>query len=641
MCGIAGLIGFEGSENQISNIIGGMQFSLRHRGPDTKGSWSSVKNKIFFIHTRLSILDLSKSGNQPMHSSCGRYTISFNGEIYNHLKLRDMLKSFKKSIQWKSSSDTETLLECFSVLGLDKTLSLLRGMFAFALFDQKNKKIYLVRDRFGEKPLYLLNLKNGIFAFASEVSSFSFLPSFTPNLDLRAVACYFQRGYIGAPLSIWQNVRKIMPGTKLVISLGEDRKYRVTDECKYWSAKKVALNSQKNLYKGSYDKCKKDLESIILDVLKGQSLSDVPLGVFLSGGIDSSVVAALMQKISSQKIKTFSIGFTDQKYDESFYAEAVAKHLNTDHITLFAKPNDAIKLIEDMPNIYSEPFADSSQIPTTLLSSLVKKHVTVALSGDGGDEVFSGYSRYIFANKTFNLLTKGPLPLRKAFANFFKSLSPDFLNNFGKIIKINRLGDKLFKGSNIMLSENLEDYYDQLITYWPNNSLVSLDEGFKYKFHEGLGGIENMMLADQLNYLPNDILVKVDRAAMSNSLETRAPLLDHILAEFMWSTPQDWRLDKNGGKKILREVLYNYVPKTLIDRPKQGFGLPVNEWLRGPLKDWAINLFDKKFLPSDGIINGDLARKTLDEHLKNIRNWDYRLWPILMWQQWSISKGLI
>ncbi len=641
MCGIAGIVGLEGTENEISNIIRGMQSSLYHRGPDSKGSWSSTKDKISLIHTRLSILDLSKSGNQPMHSSCGQYIISFNGEIYNHLELRELLKSFNHNIQWKGHSDTETLLECFSILGLDKTLSLLKGMFAFALFDQKNKKIYLVRDRFGEKPLYLLNLKNGVFAFASEIAAFSFLPRFRPNLDLRAVSCFFQRGYIGAPLSIWQNVKKIMPGTKLVISLGGNRKYSVTNEYVYWSAKEVALSGQKNLYKGSYEECKKELESIMLKVLKGQSLSDVPLGVFLSGGIDSSIVAALMQKISSQRIKTFSIGFTDQKYDESFYAEAVANHLNTEHMTLFAEPSDAIKLIEDMPKIYSEPFADSSQIPTTLLATLVRKYVTVALSGDGGDEVFSGYSRYIFANKTFNLLIRGPLPLRKVLARFFKYLPPDFVNNIGQIVNFNRLGDKVYKASNIMLSEDLEEYYDQLITYWPKKSIVSSDDEFKYKFYEDLGGIENMMLADQLNYLPNDILVKVDRAAMSNSLETRAPLLDHTLAEFMWSTPNDWRIDKNGGKKILREVLYNYVPKAIIDRPKQGFGLPVNEWLRGPLKDWAINLFDKKHLPSDGMINGDLARKTLDEHFKNKRNWDYRLWPILMWQQWSVSKGLI
>ncbi len=641
MCGIAGLVGLEGSETQISNIVQGMQSSLHHRGPNNKGSWRSIKDKVFFIHTRLSILDLSKSGNQPMHSKCGRYTISFNGEIYNHLKLRQLLKLHKQNIQWKSSSDTETLVESFSILGIDKTLTFLRGMFAFSLFDQKYKKIYLVRDRYGEKPLYLLNFKNGTFAFASEISSFSFIPSFSPKLDLRAISCFFQRGYIGAPLSIWENVKKIIPGTKTVISLSKDRKYVVSSEDRYWSAKEVALNGQKNLYKGSYDECKSELENILLDVLKGQTLSDVPLGVFLSGGVDSSIVAALMKKISSQKIKTFSIGFADQMYDESCYAEAVAKHLNTEHVTLFAKPNDAIKLIEDMPNVYSEPFADSSQIPTTLLSRLVKEHVTVALSGDGGDEIFSGYSRYIFANKSFNLLTQGPLYLRIALANFFQFFPPKFVNNVGEFIRIKRLGDKVYKASNIMLSEDLEDYYDQLITYWPNKTLVSFDEQFKYKFNKELGGIENMMLADQLNYLPNDILVKVDRAAMSHSLETRAPLLDHILAQFMWSTPLEWRLDQNGGKKILREILYNYVPKNLIDRPKQGFGLPVNEWLRGPLKDWAINLFDKKNLPNDGIIRGNLARQTLDEHFKNTRNWDYRLWPILMWQQWSISKGLI
>ena len=641
MCGIAGLIGWEGRDDQVEKLINNMQSSLYHRGPDSKGSWYSNKDKIIFIHTRLSILDLSKSGNQPMNSSCERYVISFNGEIYNHLKLREELKQFKQNIKWKGTTDTETLLESVSLLGLEKTLSKLRGMFAFSLYDKKNKKIYLIRDRYGEKPLYLLNLKNGIFAFASEISSFSFMPGFSPDLDLRAVSCYFQRGYIGAPLSIFKNVQKIMPGTKTVISLGADKKFSIFSEDIYWSAKKVAINGQKNLYQGSYEKCKEELENTLFEVLDGQSLSDVPLGVFLSGGIDSSIVAALMQKSSSQRIKTFSIGFFDQMYDETYYAEAVAKHLNTDHTTLYAEPNDAMKLIEEMPSIYSEPFADSSQIPTTLLANLVKKYVTVALSGDGGDEVFSGYSRYIFANKSFNLLTQGPPILRKNISKFLQAIPPDIMNKIGKLIRINRLGDKVYKASNIMVSEDLEEYYDQLITYWPNKTLISSDVQFKHQFNNSLGQIENMMLADQLNYLPNDILVKVDRAAMSCSLETRAPLLDHILTEFVWSTPLEWRLDKNGGKRILRDILYKYVPNNLFDRPKQGFGLPVNEWLRGPLKDWAINLFDQKNLPEDGLIDGNLARETLDEHLKGKRNWDYRLWPILMWQQWNQSKRIM
>ncbi|MAI28793.1 MAG: asparagine synthase (glutamine-hydrolyzing) [Rickettsiales bacterium] len=641
MCGIAGLIGLEGSNSQISNIIRGIQSSLHHRGPNNKGSWSSIKYKISFIHTRLSILDLSESGNQPMHSSCGRYIITFNGEIYNHLKLREFLKTYKKNIQWKGSSDTETLVESFSIIGIDKTLELLRGMFAFSVFDRKTKKIYLVRDRYGEKPLYLLSLKNGIFAFSSEVSSFSYIPDFSPNLDYRAVSCYFQRGYIAAPFSIWHNVKKIMPGSKMTLSLSNTGKYFISSEEEYWSVEKIAIDGQKNLYKNSYNNCKNELEEILLEVLKGQSLSDVPLGVFLSGGIDSSIVAALMQKISSHKVKTFSIGFTNRMYDESHYAEAVAKHLNTEHITLIAKPSDAINLIEEMPKVYSEPFADSSQIPTTLLAKLVKEHVTVALSGDGGDEVFSGYSRYIFANKTYNLLTRGPIFIRKLLCNLIYNLPPDKLNNIGQLIKINRLGDKIYKASNIMLSENLENYYNELITYWPRKTLVASDSIFKYHFSKNLGSIENMMLADQLNYLPNDILVKVDRAAMSSSLETRSPLLDHILSEFVWSTPTEWRVDKNGGKRILRDILYDYVPKNLIDRPKQGFGLPVNEWLRGPLKDWAMNLFDQKNLPGDGFLDGNLARETLEEHLQGKRNWDYRLWPILMWQQWYQSKGII
>ena len=641
MCGIAGLIGFEYPENKISKIIREIQSSLNHRGPNWKGFWTSKEDKISLIHTRLSILDLSKDGNQPMNSSCGRYKIVFNGEIYNHLNLRRMLKSNKYNIKWKSTSDTETLLECVSAIGVNKTISYLRGMFAFSLFDRKNKKIYLIRDRYGEKPLYLLDLKNGKFAFSSDIASFSFVPGFSPNLDLKAASCFFQRGYIAAPMSVWKNVKKIMPGSITIISFSKNKEYYISDMKRYWSAEEIAIKGQTNLFDGSYENCKFEIEKILFNVLEGQSLSDVPLGVFLSGGIDSSIIAALLQKISTKKIKTFSIGFSNKMYDESIYAEEVAKYLNTDHETLIANPNDAIDLIQKMPNVYSEPFADSSQIPTTLLASLVKKHVTVALSGDGGDEIFSGYSRYIFANNSFNYLTKGPLFFRRLLSKNIQLFKPEILNKIGKIIKISSLGDKIHKASNIMASENIEDYYNELITYWPNDSLISLDHNFTYKFNKSLGKIENMMLADQLNYLPNDILVKVDRASMSVSLETRAPLLDHLLAEFAWSIPLKWRIDKKGGKRILRDILYNYVPKKLIDRPKQGFGLPVNEWIRGPLKEWTLELMDKKNLPDDGLINGRLARKTLDEHLKNNRNWGYRLWPILMWQQWNKSKGFV
>ena len=638
MCGIAGLIGWSGTDHQQSQIIENMQSSLQHRGPNSRGAWISKEDKITFIHTRLSILDLSKTGHQPMNSSCGRYIITFNGEIYNHLELRNLLRSYKQKFDWKGSSDTETIVECFSILGIDKTLSLLRGMFSFSVYDRKHKKIYLIRDRYGEKPLYFLKLENNVFAFASEISSFSKIPTFSSSIDLNGMACFFQRGYIAAPLSIWKNVKKIMPGTKTIISLNENRKFFVEKEEIYWSVKDNAIEGQRNLYKGSYEACKGDLENLLIDILKGQSLSDVPLGVFLSGGIDSSILTALMQKISKKKVKTFSIGFDDHMYDESKHAEAVANHLKTDHITLYAKPNHALELVEKMPNVYSEPFADSSQIPTTLLSILVREHVTVALTGDGGDELFTGYTRYMFANKSFNLLTKGPEILRKLISGSIRLLSPEIINLFGKSINISRLGDKAYKASDVMLSKNLEEYYDKLTSYWPNRTLVDIENEIKYKFYNELGNIENMMLADQLNYLPNDILVKGDRAAMSQSLETRAPLLDHILSDFSWSLPLEWRLDRNGGKKILREILYKYIPKKIIDRPKQGFGLPVNEWIRHELKDWAINLFDKKNLPDDGLINGALARKTLDEHLNYKRNWDYRLWPILMWQQWIESN---
>ena len=344
-----------------------------------------------------------------------------------------------------------------------------------------------------------------------------------------------------------------------------------------------------------------------------------------------------MQKLSNKKIRTFSIGFSDKNYDESLFAEKIAKQLKTDHVTLDAKPEDAISLIERMPYVYSEPFADSSQIPTTLLCQLVRKHVKVALSGDGGDELFSGYTRYLFAQQAFSYLKKCPLFLRKTFVSLLKKSSPDTLNRFGSLINYKRLGDKLFKASEIIPLQNFQDFYESLTTYWPDDTILKGSKSEIYNFDDTLNNIENMMLADQLNYLPNDILVKGDRASMSVGLETRAPFLDHKVTEFAWSLPRNFRIEKNRGKRILREVLYKHVPKQLIDRPKQGFSMPVNEWLRGPLRQWAEDLISKKNLPSDGLLNGDLVRLIWKEHISGNRNWEYRLWPVLMWQQWQIS----
>tara|TARA_E500000178_G_scaffold355893_1_gene430382 strand:- start:992 stop:2917 length:1926 start_codon:yes stop_codon:yes gene_type:complete len=639
MCGISGLIGWYGKDKEGLITIKKMISSLNHRGPDDSGLWVNHRKKIYFGHNRLSILDLSNSGSQPMTSLCERYVITFNGEIYNHLAIRQLIEK-KRRIIWRGTSDTETLVEAISSLGLEKTLHLVRGMFAFCIFDNKDETISLVRDRLGEKPLYLLNVERKFYAFASEINAFTGIRNFKPKINLEALSCYFKRGWIAAPLSIWENVSKVLPGKIVKLKKNKHGNYYIYQTLSYWDCSKVSLEKQKNIFEGSFEKSVTSLEKLLLEVLEGQSLSDVPLGVFLSGGIDSSLIAALMQKSSRKKIKTFSIGFSDKNYDESFFAGKIATHLKTEHMKLEATPQDAINLIEKMPFVYSEPFADSSQIPTTLLCSLARQHVKVALTGDGGDEFFSGYTRYLFAQNSFRVLNKCPQQLRKYIVQILKMTSPNFINKLGEAFKIKRLGDKLHKAIQIIPLNSFEDFYETLTTYWPDNSIITNSCSEIYNFNNELDNIENMMLADQLYYLPNDILVKGDRASMSVGLETRAPLLDHKIAEFAWSLPRNFRIENNSGKRILKEILYRHVPQNLVDRPKQGFGMPVNDWLRGPLREWTEDLISIKNLPNDGLLNGDLVRKVWSEHLLGSRNWEYKLWPVLMWQQWQINSKI-
>ncbi len=637
MCGISGLIGWSGSFEDGLLTVKKMTHTLHHRGPDDSGIWGDQKNKIFLGHNRLSILDLSTTGKQPMISLCGRFKITYNGEIYNHLSIRKLIQ-FEKTILWRGTSDTETLVEAISHFGLEKTLQIIKGMFAFCLFDNKTRDVFLVRDRHGEKPLYILNFQEKFFAFSSEISAFKNIRSFEPQINMDALSCYFKRGWIAAPLSIWNNVTKVMPGHIIKLIKNKNGNYIIKNHSCYWNCSKVSIQNQSNTTKLSFEKSVIQLEKLLIEVLEGQSLSDVPLGVFLSGGIDSSLITALMQKISQNKIKTFSIGFLDKNYDESYFAGKIANNLNTNHQKLVFKPQDAIDLIERMPVVYSEPFADSSQIPTTLLCHLVRKHVKVALSGDGGDELFSGYSRYLFASKYFSLLNKCPLMLRESLAHILQIIPPNFLNKTGEFFNIKRLGDKINKSTNIIPAASMQDFYEKLTTYWPDNTIISNSDSKIYRFDKKLNNIENMMLADQLYYLPNDILVKGDRASMSIGLETRAPLLDHKITEFAWSLPRNYRISNNKGKRILREILYKYIPKNLVDRPKQGFGMPVNEWLRDPLKDWANDLLSKKNLPDDGLLNGKIVRSIWSEHLSGSRNWEYKIWPVLMWQQWQASQ---
>ena len=634
MCGIAGFAGWKGSFSEAEDSINGMKKSLHHRGPDSSGVWKSSTSNIFLAHSRLSIIDLSNKAHQPMTSKNGRFILCYNGEIYNHLEIRQSLKSSNANIKWESSSDTETLVEAFSVFGVIKTLKLIRGMFAIALFDVWEKKLHLIRDRFGEKPLYFIEPKNGFLAFCSEIKALKKIIGFKPEIDINSMASFFNRGYIGSSQSVWQGVKKILPGTIMTfrkVSSG----YAIERQITFWSTREEALLGQRNLYQGSYENAKNDLDNILTRVIADQLISDVPLGVFLSGGVDSSLIASFSQKASLKKIKTFSIGFEEKSFDESGHAKEIANHLGTSHENIFATPNDALEIIQDLPLIYCEPFADSSQIPTVLLSRLVKKKVTVALSGDGGDELFGGYTRYTFGNRSFRIIKNCPLIFRAFLARMIRRVPPKFFQSFGDTLGWSDLERKIYKLGDVLACRSFEEYYELLTTYWPAGTVMKEVYEKRQKFEESLGCVENMMLADQLNYLPDDILVKVDRAAMASSLETRAPLLDHQLAEFAWKLPSSWRIEGRNGKKLLKDVLYQYIPRNLINRPKQGFGVPISRWLRGPLRDWAQDLCSQSNLPEDGLIRGSLVRRKLDEHLSGKRNWDYRLWPILMWQQWQ------
>jgi asparagine synthase (glutamine-hydrolysing) len=499
MCGIVGLVGWENHYDKSFELIKKMRLSLDHRGPDSNGIWSSSSKHVYFGHSRLSIIDLTNAGSQPMISSCGRYVLTFNGEIYNHDKIRKQLEKLFGKISWRGSSDSETLVETIAKLGLDKTLDVIEGMYAFGLFDQKLQALSLVRDRFGEKPLYFTQIKKGSVAFSSEIKSLKHIPEFDPSLNLDAVACFFQRGYVGGQLSVWNNVEKVLPGTVLHFNSKNGKDFEKSCERIYWSLEDLAVRGKQNNFLGSYDEAKNKLEQKLMDSVVAQTRSDVPLGVFLSGGIDSTLVTTLLQNSLSNQIKTFSIGFSEKGYDESIYAEKIADFLKTDHTTLMATPNDAINLIELMPSVYCEPFADSSQIPTTLLCQLVRKHVSVALTGDGGDEVFSGYLRYLFANRTYKYLTYGPEFGRQLLSNMIGKISPKALDYLGVVFGVKRLADKAIKAANVMQTNSIEEYYDNLITYWPQGSIVKHNNPLINKFDHRLEDIENMMLVDQLN----------------------------------------------------------------------------------------------------------------------------------------------
>ena len=648
MCGLLGFLGSAFNQEKALVVLQQMADRIAHRGPDGSGVWFDEQTQIGLGHRRLSILDRSSAGSQPMASARGRYVIAFNGEIYNHLRLRQELGDV---CAWRGHSDTETLLAGFDEWGIQATIERTVGMFAFAVWDKENHCLTLGRDRLGEKPLYY-GWQQGHFLFGSELKALQTHPSFHAEVNRDALALLMRHNAIPAPYCIWQGIHKLMPGCLLTVS----RQKPDPVVTRYWSGKAIIETGARAPFTGSADQAVSDLERLLSDAVEMQMVADVPVGAFLSGGVDSSMIVALMQARSSRAVRSFSIGYKEHQYNEAHHAKAVAAHLGTDHTELYIHADDLLNVLPKLPELYDEPFADSSQLPTFLVAQLAKQHVTVSLSGDGGDELFGGYNRYVIAHQLWGYLSKLPLPLRQVMSRGITAVSPSVWDRLATpLMKVlphrlamtsNGFGDKLHKGASVLRAQTMMQLYRGFVTHWsdpaslvlgatePLTQLTTLDAQPQTRT-----GIEQMMAMDMLCYLPDDILTKVDRAAMGVSLETRIPFLDHRVVEFAWTLPLEYKLKNGVGKWILREVLYKYVPKKLIDRPKMGFGFPLDVWLRGSLREWAEELLDEQRLKNEKVFDPLMVRQKWTEHLSGRKNWAYLLWDVLMFQHWfAVNK---
>lgn len=645
MCGFSGFLSRVGTleEAQAQAQVKRMADAIAHRGPDDSGVWVDAASGIALGHRRLAIVDLSPAGHQPMWAPDRRYVIAYNGEIYNHVNLRRELEA-ANPIAWRGHSDTETLLAGFMAWGIQGTLERAVGMFAMAVWDTEQEVLTLARDRLGEKPLYYGWQGDGhsaAFLFGSELKALRAHPAFNAEVDRRALGLLLRHNCIPAPYSIYKNISKLPPGCLLSISLGQPE----PQISPYWSGAQRAVDGVAHSFTGTASEAVDALDHLLKDAVRQQMMADVPLGAFLSGGVDSSAVVALMQTQSAQPVKTFTIGFNEEGYNEALHAKAVALHLGTEHTELYVTPQQAFDLIPNLATLYDEPFSDSSQIPTILVSQLAREHVTVSLSGDAGDELFCGYNRYRTASGLWRKLSKLPLTARKLAAQAVTGFSPGTWDRLGAHaparMRVSNFGNKLYKGAGVLTSRSVDELYRGLVSHWddpaavvidgqePPTLLVGNEPGLP-----GLDAVQRMMALDMLTYLPDDILTKVDRAAMSVSLETRVPFLDHRVVEFAWTLPQNLKLRDGQTKWALRQVLYRYVPRELIERPKMGFGVPLDEWLRGPLREWAEALLDEVRLQREGYFYPAPIRKKWLEHLSGERNWAVQLWDVLMFQAW-------
>ena len=641
MCGIVGVLSTGAVQDSDLRL---MVSAVRRRGPDDAGVWSDQACGVGFGHARLSILDLSPAGHQPMMSASGRFVITFNGEIYNHADLRTELAKAGNSPHWRGKSDTESLLAGFDAWGVEATVARSTGMFAFAVWDRSERTLTLARDRIGEKPLYF-GWHGGTFLFGSELKALRAHPAFCAEIDRGALTLLMRHGYIPAPYSIYRGIAKQLPGTLLTLSLSQ-RKPRVS---RYWDARAIIEEGIAHPLECSPEEAVDAVERQLTESVRQQMIADVPLGAFLSGGVDSSVIVALMQAHSNRPVRTFTIGFREAEYNEAEYAKAIARHLGTDHTELYISQQEARDVIPRLPALYCEPFADSSQIPTFVISLLARRDVTVALSGDGGDELFGGYNRYVLGQRAWERIRLVPRPIRVALSRVSRSVSPNawsrFLGSMQGLLPLGLAqahpGEKVFKAARALEARSSADLYNLLVTHWSDPACIVIrgeDPGTVLgdPLYRSLTDqfVHDMMALDLLTFLPDDILVKVDRAAMGASLETRVPLLDYRVVELAWRLPLAYKLRDGVGKWPLRQVLYRHVPAGLVERPKMGFGVPIDHWLRGPLRGWAEDLLSENRLRREGFFCPGPVRRVWAEHLSGRHNWQHQIWDVLMFQAW-------
>ena len=632
MCGIAGVFAPGGVASRLDPSIRAMTAALEHRGPDGAGIWVDRQEGVAFGHRRLAVVDLSESSAQPMTSADGRYVAVFNGEIYNFQELRRHLE--KCDYPFRSSGDTEVLVAAISRWGIEGALTEFNGMFAFAVWDSHRRTLSLARDRMGEKPLYYGRLGQA-FVFASEIGALEKHPAGPGEIDPDALAAYMRYGYVPAPQSIYSHIRKLPPGSMLAVRGNGD----AGEPTQYWRAQEPGAIGSRPDSPGTAEDAVKRLDWLVSDAVRMQTAADVPVGAFLSGGIDSSIVAAMMCR-HSRRVRTFTIGFAEAAYNEAPFAAAVARHLGTEHTQLEVTAEEAMSVIPKLPEIYGEPFADSSQIPMCLLSRLARQHVTVALSGDGADELFGGYDRYAWTTLAWRVMRPVPFWMRQlaartltcAFASLIRGLAPK---------EPGRRADRIQRAGELFASRDAAEVYRKLISQWqdpeealthPGASVLDLANRIRASASGGL--TQRMMGIDQVTYLPEDVLVKVDRASMAHGLETRAPFLDRRIVELASVLPTSWKIRKGQGKWVLRQVLKGYVPQGLCDRPKAGFAVPLREWIRGPMRGWAEELISERRLRAGGTFHPDPIRWKWHEHLSGARDWTAPLWTVLMFQAW-------